>query len=110
MTMTTEQDIPELKGKQKKFLRGLAHHLDPVVHVGREGLSDSVLRSITETFRTRELIKVKLGRNCEVPKKEAAGQLPALTGSCLVQLIGKTVILYRPNKDLKGGERIVLPG
>jgi RNA-binding protein len=99
----------ELKGKQKKYLRGLAHHLEPVVYVGREGLSTSVVRSIKDCFKTRELIKIKLGQNCEVPKKEAADQLPGLTGATLVQLIGKTVVLFRPNKDLKGEQRIVLP-
>ncbi len=109
MTTETKKETVELKGSQKKFLRGLAHHLEPVVHVGREGLSDSVLKSVGDTFKTRELIKVKLGQNCEIPKKEAAGQLPGLTGSTLVQLIGKTIILYRPNRDLKPEQRIVLP-
>ena len=104
---TTQQiDLP---GKQKKYLRGLGHHLEPVVYVGREGLSDTLLLSVNDTFKTRELIKIKLGQNCEVAKKEAASQLATMSGAALVQLIGKTIILYRPNKDLKPEQRITLP-
>jgi RNA-binding protein len=98
-----------LKGKQKKILRGLAHHLDPVVYVGKDGLSDNLLASTLDALKTRELIKIKLGQNCDVPKKEAAEQLAAMTGAALVQLIGKTIILYLPNKDLKAEQRVNLP-
>jgi hypothetical protein len=47
--------------------------------------------------------------NCDVPKKEAATRLAELTGAALVQLIGKTIILYLPNKDLKPDQHISLP-
>ena len=98
-----------LKGKQKKFLRGLGHHLEPVVYVGREGLSESLIQSTKDALKTRELIKIKLGQNCDVPKKEAATSLAELTEAALVQLIGKTILLYQPNKDLKPDLRISLP-
>lgn len=99
-----------LKGKDKKFLRGLGHHLEPVVFVGREGLSDSLLHSIQDALKTRELIKIKLGQNCAVAKKEAAQQLAERSGASLVQLIGKTILLYQPNTNLQTDERISLPG
>lgn len=98
-----------LKGKQKQFLRGLGHHLEPVVYVGREGLTESLTQSTKDALKTRELIKIKLGQNCDVPKKEAATRLAELTGAALVQLIGKTILLYLPNKDLKPDQRISLP-
>ena len=107
MTSTTPQF--SLKGKQKQFLRGLGHHLEAVVYVGREGLSDNLIQSVLDGLKTRELIKTKLGQNCGVPKKEAATRLAELTGAALVQLIGRTIILYLPNKDLKPEQRIVLP-
>lgn len=106
-TKKTQQGT--LTGKQKKYLRGLAHHLEPVVFVGREGLSETVIQSVLDTLKTRELIKVKLGQNCAVPKKEAASRLAELTHTALVQLIGKTIILFQANKDLKTDERITLP-
>jgi len=98
-----------LKGKQKQYLRGLGHHLDPVVFVGREGISKTLIQSVKDTLKTRELIKIKLGQNCDVAKKDAASQLSDLTGAVLVQLIGKTILLFRPNTDIKSDQRIVLP-
>ena len=107
--MTTTKKPITLKSKQKQFLRGLGHHLDAVVYVGREGLSDNLINSAMDALKTRELIKIKLGQNCEIPKKEAATRLAELTGAALVQLLGKTVLLYLPNKDLKPDKRISLP-
>jgi RNA-binding protein len=83
--------------------------VDPIVYVGKEGLSANVNQSVLDTLRTRELIKVKLGQNCEVPKKEAAELLAKASGAALVQLIGKMVLLYMPNKKLDREQRIVLP-
>ncbi len=98
-----------LKGKQKKFLRGVGHRIDPAVYVGREGLSENLIKTARETFRTRELIKIKLGQNCSVSKKEAAARLSELTGAALVQLIGRTILLYLPSKKIKPAQRIILP-
>jgi len=102
--------LPVLTGKQKKFLRGLGHHLEQSVIVGREGLTDNLIQSCSEGLQAHELLKVKLGQNCPLPKKEAAEQLAARTGSLLIQLIGKAVLLYRPNRDLPAERRIDLPG
>ncbi|MCI5147369.1 MAG: YhbY family RNA-binding protein, partial [Candidatus Electrothrix sp. AR3] len=55
-----------LKGKQKKILRGLGHHLNPVVHIGREGISENLAETARDAFRNRELIKIKLGQNCTI--------------------------------------------
>ena len=77
--------------------------------MGREGLPDNLLASTLDALKTRELIKVKLGQNYDVPKKEAAEKLAELTGAALVQLIGKTIILYLANKDLKADQRVNLP-
>lgn len=98
-----------LSGRQKKHLRSLGHHVDPTVYVGKEGISANVDQSVLDALRTRELIKVKLGQNCEVPKKEAAEMLAKTSGAALVQLIGKMVLLYLPNKKLDPEQRIKLP-
>ncbi len=98
-----------LSSKQRKYLRGLGHHVDPTVYVGKEGISANVDRSVLDALKTRELIKVKLGQNCEVPKKEAAEQLAQASRAVLVQLIGKMVLLYMPNKKLDSEQRIKLP-
>lgn len=106
--MKKETTAPTLNGRQKQHLRGLAHHLEPVVHVGREGLSENLIRSAKQALLARELIKVKLGQNCPLAKKEAAREIAQQTGAVLVQLIGKTIILFQPNPDLPRERRIRL--
>lgn len=98
-----------LTGKQKKFLRSLGHHLTQSVIVGREGISDNLITSCDDGLKAHELIKIKLGQNCPVEKKEAAKELAAKTEAHLVQLIGKTIILYRSNPDLPRENIIRLP-
>ena len=98
-----------LSGKQKNFLRGLGHHLKHIVIVGHEGLSDNLIRSCDDAILAHELIKVKLGQNCPLDKKEAANQITDKTESQLVQLIGKTILLYRPNPNRYHDQRINLP-
>ncbi|HFQ90487.1 MAG TPA: ribosome assembly RNA-binding protein YhbY [Desulfobulbus sp.] len=106
MSTNSDKTPPTLNGKQKKHLRGLAHHLEPVVHVGREGLSESLIRSANQALLARELIKVKLGQNCPLARKEAARQIADRTGAALVQLIGRTIILFLPNPELPRDRRI----
>ncbi|MCW5198187.1 ribosome assembly RNA-binding protein YhbY [Desulfobulbus sp. F4] len=106
---TAEKSKITLQGKQKRFLRSLGHHLDPVVQLGKEGLSDNLTKAALDALKTRELIKVKLGQNCAVSAEEAAAALSGQTGAAVVQLIGRTILLYLPNKKLKPEQRIRLP-
>jgi RNA-binding protein len=106
---TGEKSKVSLQGKQKRFLRGLGHHLDPVVYLGKEGLSENLACATREAFKTRELIKVKVGQNCAVSGTEAADWLAEATGAEVVQLIGRTILFYLPNKKLKPEQRIALP-
>jgi len=106
---TTPPATPEkLSGKAKKHLRGLGHHLQPVVYIGREGITDPVLRATKEALRAHELIKVKLGQNCPLDKHSAAEAIALQAEAILVQLLGKTILLYVPNPDLPEKKRIRL--
>lgn len=95
-----------LTGKQKRYLRSEAHHLDPIFQVGKGGVNDHMLKSIAEALEVRELLKVSILTNNTDDKHEVAEELAQGTGAELVQLIGKTVILYKESADNK---RIVLP-
>jgi len=86
-----------LTSRQRAFLRGTAHVLEPVVHVGQAGVSDAVLRSVDEALTAHELIKVRLHEPDD--KKADAAALAAGTGAELCGLVGHTVILYRPDPD-----------
>lgn len=90
-----------LTGKQKRYLRSLAHHLDPIMQVGKSGVSDNMLDQVSLALEARELIKVSILNNCEEDKDDVAEQLAEGTGAELVQLIGKTVVLYRESTEHK---------
>ena len=92
--------MKELKGYQKKYLRGLAHGLRPVVQIGREGVTEGLIRAADEELSRHELIKVKFNDIKEKDLKETiTGEVSAKTGSVQVGMIGHTVILYRRQAD-----------
>jgi RNA-binding protein len=95
-----------LTGKQKRFLRSKAHHLNPIFQVGKGGVNENMIKQIGEALEVRELLKVSILQNCEVDKKVVAEQLSAGTQAELVQLIGHTVVLYKESEENK---QIVLP-
>jgi RNA-binding protein len=104
MNKATETAV-ELNNGQKKSLRGQGHHLEPIVLVGKEGLTPALLKSTEAALKTHELIKIKLGQNCPVERNEAAREIARLTGAALVQLIGRIILLYRTNPDLPEEKR-----
>ncbi len=85
----------ELKGKQVRFLRGLGHHLQPVIMLGKDALSEQVVRATDEALAKHELIKVRLQEGCMLDRKEAAKELASLTTSSIAQVLGNTFLLYR---------------
>jgi len=90
-----------LTGKQVRFLRGLGHHLNPVVMVGRGELSEAVLRSTEAALNAHELIKVKLQEGCNLDRREVAADLATRTGAQVAQILGKTFLLYREAEEKK---------
>ncbi|GGG09346.1 RNA-binding protein [Paenibacillus albidus] len=90
-----------LTGKQKRYLRSLAHHLDPVFQVGKGGVNDHLVRHIEEAIEKRELMKISILNNNADDPKEIGAALAEQSGSELVQVIGKTLILYKESRDNK---------
>ncbi len=111
MNDTTEkkQTTLKLSNTQARYLRGLGHGLSAKVIVGREGLTANLLESAQDALQAHELVKVKLGQNCPIDKKHGARQLAELTDAVMVQLIGRTILLYRPNPEIKKKEQLKLP-
>lgn len=91
---------------QKKYLRALGHKLKPVVLVGNAGLSEAVIAETNEALRAHELIKVKVRVGGRDERDAAVARLCERTGATLVQRIGNTAIVYRPDPD---APRINLP-
>ena len=88
--------MAELTGKQRRYLRALGHHLDPVLQIGHEGLSEAVVAQATAQLEAHELIKVKVGESSPLSRHDASSQLATATGSSLAQVLGRTFLLYRP--------------
>lgn len=90
-----------LTGKQKRYLRSLAHHLDAVFQVGKGGVNDHLIRHIEEAIEKRELMKISVLNNNADDPKEIGAALAEQPGSELVQVIGKTIVLYKESRDNK---------
>jgi RNA-binding protein len=95
-----------LTGKQKRFLRSEAHHLNPVFQVGKGGVNDNMIKTIGEAIETRELMKISILQNCDMDKSEVAQELSEGVGAEIVQIIGNTIVLYKESKENK---QLILP-
>jgi RNA-binding protein len=95
-----------LTGKQKRYLRSKAHHLDPIFQVGKGGVNDNMVKQIADALEARELFKISVLQNCEEDKAVVAEELAGRTGAELVQIIGNTIILYKESTENK---QITLP-
>ncbi|MEK3890654.1 ribosome assembly RNA-binding protein YhbY [Bacillus sp. FSL K6-3431] len=90
-----------LTGKQKRYLRSKAHHLDPIFQVGKGGVNENMTKQISEALEVRELIKISILQNCDENKETVAEALVAGTKAELVQIIGKIIVLYKESHERK---------
>lgn len=88
-----------LDGRQRRKLRALGHHLAVVVRVGQEGVTPGVVAAVEQALWDHELVKVKLASEDRVTREEQVGTLAAGTGAEVAQVLGRTVLLYKPNPD-----------
>lgn len=90
-----------ITGKQRSYLKKLAHDLDPMVMLGKGGLTDNIRQEMENNFEARELVKVKLQEGCDLKAKDVANQLAEELNAEFVQAIGRKFTLYRESKDKK---------
>lgn len=99
----------DLEGFQKRYLKGLAHSLQPVVYIGQKGLTDALVRSADEVLDAHELIKIKFNDfKQKEQKQEISGQIADATNSELISIVGHIATFYRPHKNPEK-RKIVLP-
>ena len=102
----------ELTSKQRAYLRSLAMTMEPVVLIGKGGLTPEVTNQTEEALTARELIKAGLLQSCLEDPREVADTLAERTRSQVVQVIGRKIVLYREKKDDKNKDdkkKIILP-
>ena len=81
--------------KQRAFLRGLGNALEPVMQIGKEGMTENVITSVNLLLEARELVKFKVLNNCDVDAKTLANDLAKILKADVVQCIGNVFILYK---------------
>ena len=98
----------DLTSKQRAQLRGLANGIDTIVHVGKDGLGENLVKQADDALEARELIKGRVLENSMLTAREAAEELAAATRSEVVQVIGTKFVLYRPSHKKDKKDKIVL--
>lgn len=96
-----------LTSKQKQFLKGLAHPLEPVVRVGRGKLKDTVIEETKKSLLAHELIKVRIESDDSAERRSIAESLASAAGAELAGSVGKIAMLYREREEKPA---IKLPG
>ena len=95
-----------ITGKQRSYLKKLAHDLDPIVFIGKNDLTENMIREIDSLLELRELVKVKIQEGSLLDAKETANEVAEILGAEFVQAIGRKFVLYRRAKE---EPQIVLP-
>lgn len=93
-----------LSSKRRAELRAEAHHLQPLVQIGHQGVTPALVQSLDDAFRTRELVKLQLGRQAELDVRDTAHELARALDAEVVQVIGRTATLYRENPEQPHGD------
>lgn len=95
-----------ITSKQRSYLRALAHNIDPVVYIGKFGVTENVMKELDNCLEARELVKVKLQEGCDLKAKDVANEVMGKLNAEFVQAIGHKFTLYRESKENK---QIILP-
>lgn len=98
----------DLTGKQRAQLRALANGLDPIVHIGKDGIGAQLVKQANDALEARELIKCRVLDNSMLTAREACDELSRLTRSEQVQVIGTKFVLYRQSHKKDKQDKIVL--
>ena len=90
-----------ISSKQRSHLKGLAMSIDPIFNIGKGSLSPQFTEAVSDALDKRELIKISVLKNCDDDINVLAETLAERTGSIVVQVIGKKIVLFRYQKDEK---------
>lgn len=87
-----------ITSKQRAMLRGMANTLDPILYIGKEGITENTVKEAYDALEARELIKCVIQNGCEITAKEAIAELCERVHAEPVQCIGKRFVMYRPSR------------
>lgn len=98
----------ELNSRQRAQLRGLANSIDTIIHIGKDGIGENLIKQANDALEARELIKGKVLENSMLTAREGADELAQATRSQVVQVIGTKFVLYRETHSKEKDKRIKL--
>jgi len=98
----------ELNSRQRAQLRGLANSIDTIIHIGKDGIGENLIKQANDALEARELIKGKVLENSMLSAREGADELARATRSQVVQVIGTKFVLYRETHSKEKDKRIKL--
>ncbi len=87
-----------MTSKQRAYLKGLAMNTEAILNIGKSSLTPEMTQAVSEALEKRELIKLGVLKNCADDPKEIANILAERTGSQVVQVIGKKIVLFKQKK------------
>ncbi len=90
-----------LTGNQRSYLKSLANGLEPILQIGKNGITENFVKQVDEALEAREIIKIKVLNNSFLEPKKVANELCKLTGAEFVQSIGSKIVIYRESKENK---------
>ncbi len=90
-----------LTSKERAYLRGLAIGLPAIMQIGKGGIGDNLVKTVSDALEARELIKMSVLENCMETPKEMANALAAATNADVVGVVGRKIILYRESVNNK---------
>ena len=90
-----------LTGKQKSYLKGLAHTMQPIIQVGKNGVNDALIKTVYDALEARELVKVSILQNCFEEPKAIAAEIAEVINAEVIQVIGKTIVFYKESSKKK---------
>lgn len=91
----------ELTSKQRAALRSMANTMDPILYIGKEGITERTVKEAYDALEARELIKCTVQNGCELSAREACTELCRLAGAQPVQCIGRRFVIYRESRENK---------
>ena len=95
-----------MNSKQRAYLRSLSNHIVPIFQIGKIGIGENLIKQLNDALKARELIKIKVLENIDLPIKDIAEEISLQTNSIIVQIMGNKITLYKRRKE---NPKIILP-
>lgn len=90
-----------LNSKQRAALRSMAAQIQPIMQIGKGGVSENLAKTVSDALEARELIKLTVLENCDYTTRDVAEELAEAVGADVVAVIGRRVVLYRESENKK---------